>query len=117
MVRRMTRTQQLHVGCCFLSLLWPRLGCPFRAAAKTARSRTVVPPFVPYVCDPQNIPECNYDGGDCCSCTCEDTPSRTCGQYGGFACIDPSAECVDDDDITVDMIDACDYVGGIGETC
>ena len=65
---------------------------------------------------PQNIPECNYDGGDCCSCTCEDTPNQECGRWGGFACIDPSAACVNDDDITVDMLDVCDYVGGIGES-
>ena len=65
---------------------------------------------------PQNVPECNYDGGDCCSCTCEDTPNQRCGEYGGFACVDPSATCVDDDDITVDMLDVCDSVGAIGES-
>ncbi len=65
---------------------------------------------------PQNIPECNYDGGDCCSCTCEDTPNQECGQSGGFACIDPQATCVDDDDITVDMLDECVDVSEIGET-
>ena len=77
--------------------------------------RKIHPPVsacVPLV--PQNTPECNYDGGDCCSCTCEDTPNQECGRWGGFACIDPSAACVDDDDITVDMLDVCDYVGGIG---
>jgi len=38
---------------------------------------------------PQNKPECNYDAGDCCSCTCEDKPTRTCGgnQYYGFASV------------------------------
>lgn len=43
-----------------------------------------------------------YDGGDCCVCTCVDTPEFTCGDeaIGGFACLDPSAPCVDDDDIT-----------------
>lgn len=51
----------------------------------------------------------DYDGGDCCACTCEDTPTQTCGE-GGFACIDPSAPCVDDDDITVDMLANCDFV-------
>lgn len=25
----------------------------------------------------------------------------TCGDYGGFACLDPSAPCVDDDDVTL----------------
>lgn len=32
---------------------------------------------------------------------------RECGYYG-FACIDPRAECVDDDDITADMAENCD---------
>ncbi|CAM9523721.1 unnamed protein product [Scytosiphon promiscuus] len=70
-------------------------------------------------CDQENnTPECNYDGGDCCECTCEvdetlgDDDYR-CGQYNGFACIDPSAPCVDDDSVTVDMIDECD-AGQIG---
>lgn len=41
-----------------------------------------------------------YDGGDCCECTCVSTAFFTCGSedYGGFACVDPSAPCVDDDD-------------------
>ncbi len=64
---------------------------------------------------PQNIPECNYDGGDCCSCTCEDTSNQECGRSGGFACIDPEAACVDDDDITVDVVDKCGDVSEIGE--
>ncbi len=40
-----------------------------------------------------------YDGGDCCSCTCDpDTYyGYGCGEYG-YACIDPEAACVDDDD-------------------
>ncbi|CAM9194446.1 unnamed protein product, partial [Laminaria digitata] len=43
-----------------------------------------------------------YDGGDCCECTCVDTDTFNCGdeEFGGFACLDPSAPCVDDDDIT-----------------
>lgn len=39
-----------------------------------------------------------YDGGDCCECTCENTLSYTCGD-SVYACIDPSATCVDDDDV------------------
>ncbi|CAN0021304.1 unnamed protein product, partial [Scytosiphon promiscuus] len=63
-------------------------------------------------CDEDNnIAECNYDGGDCCECTCMSDVQRdddwTCGRYSGFACIDPSAPCVDDDSVTVDMIDIC----------
>ena len=44
----------------------------------------------------------DYDGGDCCECTCVSTANYTCGDdfHGGYACIDPRAECVDDDDIT-----------------
>lgn len=42
-----------------------------------------------------------YDGGDCCSCTCVSTETRTCGEYGEYACLDPSASCVDDDDVTM----------------
>ena len=43
-----------------------------------------------------------YDGGDCCQCTCVSTEEFTCGDefHGGYACLDPSASCVDDDDIT-----------------
>lgn len=45
-------------------------------------------------------PASGYDGGDCCECTCVSTEEFTCGDEdnGGFACIDPSAPCVDDDD-------------------
>ncbi|CAM9510166.1 unnamed protein product, partial [Ectocarpus sp. 13 AM-2016] len=59
-----------------------------------------------------NNEECGYDGGDCCSCTCLDD-FYECGS-NGFACIDPSAECVDDDDVTVDMVENCD-VRNIGD--
>lgn len=41
-----------------------------------------------------------YDGGDCCECTCVTTGDFTCGQQMGFACLDPSAPCVDDDSVT-----------------
>ena len=34
-----------------------------------------------------NTPECSYDEGDCCSCTCS---GYTCGQ-NGFDCFDPAA--------------------------
>eukprot|EP00903_Cladosiphon_okamuranus_P005791 g5738.t1 len=69
-------------------------------------------------CDNRNNNElCNYDGGDCCSCTCDPGSSDDdyrCGQYSDFACIDPAAPCVDDDDITVDIVENCDYPAGIG---
>lgn len=31
-----------------------------------------------------------------------------CGEWRGFSCIDPDAVCVNDDDITVDMVDVCE---------
>ncbi|CAM9439439.1 unnamed protein product, partial [Ectocarpus sp. 12 AP-2014] len=70
-----------------------------------------------------------YDGGDCCECTCVALPQASpeddgwddvwdddwgdigyadCG--GKFACIDPNAACVNDDDITVDIDESCDTV-------
>lgn len=53
-----------------------------------------------------------YDGGDCCECTCDPTKNfwdddGACGQWAGFACIDPAAPCVDDDSVTIDMPDNC----------
>ncbi len=64
-----------------------------------------------------NKPECSYDGGDCCECTCQvsgfgDDYSAGCVE---FACIDPEAPCVDDDSVTVrmveiDFMEECGYV-------
>ena len=52
----------------------------------------------------------------CCSCTCVTAPGDDDnGCRDGFQCIDPAAECVDDDDITVDQVENCGYVAGIGE--
>ena len=52
-------------------------------------------------CDEGNNNEvCGFDGGDCCECTCE-------GSCPSFACIDPSAPCVDDDDVTANFDDTC----------
>eukprot|EP00903_Cladosiphon_okamuranus_P014629 g13565.t1 len=66
-------------------------------------------------CDSRNNNElCGYDGGDCCSCTCEKDVDYQCRE-DDFACIDPSAPCVDDDDVTVDLVENCDYVQGIGD--
>lgn len=49
------------------------------------------------------LPISGYDSGDCCSCTCVSSAEFTCGDsaHGGYSCIDPSAQCVDDDDVTV----------------
>ena len=42
-------------------------------------------------CDPQNlISECDWDGGDCCSCTCEDD-KYACGN-DGYLCLDPNKD-------------------------
>ena len=39
-------------------------------------------------CDPYNlIPECDWDGGDCCRCTCDDS-DFVCGTDGYF-CVNP----------------------------
>eukprot|EP00752_Nemacystus_decipiens_P011502 g10214.t1 len=45
--------------------------------------------------DSNNMEACGYDGGDCCECTCSPR-NFNCG--GNYNCIDPSAECVEDDD-------------------
>eukprot|EP00752_Nemacystus_decipiens_P018357 g16468.t1 len=65
-------------------------------------------------CDEENNTQgCNYDGGDCCECTCDPAnfeDDRACrgGNWKDFACIDPTAACVDDDSVTIDMINICD---------
>ncbi|CAN0447665.1 unnamed protein product [Ectocarpus sp. 12 AP-2014] len=66
-----------------------------------------------YCSEDLNTPECAYDGGDCCSCTCQNNfdDDWACTT---FACIDPEAACVNDDDITVDMFENCRYPVDIG---
>ena len=63
---------------------------------------------------------------DCCECTCsaagnydfnDDNFASVYGCAGGFACIDPDADCVDDDDITVEMVENCGYLKSIGTHC
>ena len=55
-----------------------------------------------------------YDGGDCCACTCQvDEDGEGCDE--DFACIDPAAACVNDDDITIDVVEACGDIGRLGE--
>ncbi|CAN0426585.1 unnamed protein product, partial [Ectocarpus sp. 12 AP-2014] len=66
-----------------------------------------------YCSEDLNTPECAYDGGDCCSCTCESPYDDDWGCMW-FACIDPEAACVDDDDITVDMFENCRYPLSVG---
>lgn len=38
-----------------------------------------------------------FDGGDCCECTCMDTAYHICGS-SAFDCIDPGSGCGDTDD-------------------
>ena len=45
-----------------------------------------------YCDDILNNEDCEYDGGDCCGCTCVDGPTFICGQ-GWFQCEDPT--CLD----------------------
>ncbi|CAB1100492.1 unnamed protein product [Ectocarpus sp. CCAP 1310/34] len=45
-----------------------------------------------------------YDDGDCCECTCETDNEHLC-QF--FVCLDPEAECAEDDDTNTD--DAMSY--------
>ncbi len=87
----------------------------------TGISQWQVPSIGNGYCDQDNNkPECNYDGGDCCECTCEISgfdDDYFGGRWAGcneFACIDPEAPCVDDDSITVEMLDKCDYVSRAG---
>ena len=55
--------------------------------------------------------ESGYDGGDCCQCTCVSNRDILCGEAFGFACIDPLAPCVDDDDVTALPEDDFTYTG------
>lgn len=47
------------------------------------------------ICDfGNNEASCDYDGGDCCECTCVDE-AFICGEEA-YECVDPSAPCVND---------------------
>lgn len=88
-------------GCTIISVLSglvsrPKLNFPYR----TIRFSCLVVP--------------DYDDGDCCECTCQNDTDDDyrCGQWADFACIDPAAPCVDDDDITADLVENCGYVSG-----
>ncbi|CAN0395131.1 unnamed protein product [Ectocarpus sp. 12 AP-2014] len=61
-----------------------------------------------------NIEECAYDGGNCCSCTCENDEDDDY-RCTNFSCIDPNAACVNDDDITVDMFETCGNPSRLGD--
>ena len=66
-----------------------------------------------------NNEDCAYDGGDCCSCTCEyewDDDYACSGDGSGFDCKDPSAPCLgeeptmEDDDFTDDFVLSYEFV-------
>ncbi|CBJ33966.1 expressed unknown protein [Ectocarpus siliculosus] len=72
-----------------------------------------------YCTPPNNNAECGYDGGDCCECTCQtqsddDYYSGRCDKEY-MACIDPDASCVDDDDVTIELVANCSHAGAIGD--
>ncbi|CAN0256477.1 unnamed protein product, partial [Ectocarpus fasciculatus] len=59
-----------------------------------------------------------YDGGDCCECTCVSEVDDADSCASDFACIDPAAPCVGDDDITTDMVENCGDITSVGDgTC
>eukprot|EP00752_Nemacystus_decipiens_P009722 g8682.t1 len=63
-----------------------------------------------------NIPECGgYDGGDCCSCTCSTSNGQGCGRTR-FACVDPEASCVEDDNDTSEIVYYSDDDGCVLES-
>ncbi|CAM9215757.1 unnamed protein product [Pylaiella littoralis] len=39
-----------------------------------------------------NNPECEYDGGDCCKCGCEENSAATC-RHAANRCLDPESNC------------------------
>lgn len=47
------------------------------------------------ICDSvNNNSACDYDGGDCCECTCQEDLDYECGMHGnGYFCVDPDANC------------------------
>ncbi|CAM9990278.1 unnamed protein product [Ectocarpus fasciculatus] len=44
-----------------------------------------------------NIADCGYDGGDCCSCDCTDVRATASGDYycdySGYDCLDVDSAC------------------------
>lgn len=71
---------------------------PTATATASPTSSFTYPACVGYVAhikdgfcnETNNNADCGYDGGDCCSCTCEDGLEYPCGdEGGGFDCRDP----------------------------
>ena len=59
---------------------------------------TPSPDLLPVPLNPGDPLASDYDGGDCCECTCVSTEAYTCGAEGlrPFDCIDPSVDCDED---------------------
>lgn len=78
--------------------------------------------YVPYVgdgaCDDFNSnEECDFDGGDCCPCTCQDSTGYKCGDLG-FECRDPEVpiSCMEESIIFIAPVMSDDFdVGDVGE--
>ncbi|CAN0241840.1 unnamed protein product [Pylaiella littoralis] len=68
-----------------------------------------------------NVAECDFDGGDCCECECNEDAFYECGR-AGFVCEDPDAvtTCTDLDDSSMSFFyyDDGDFDDDIsGQTC
>lgn len=70
-------------------------------------------PFMCYIMSTSRQ-ECQYDGGDCCACTCVQS-TYSCPPER-FKCVDPDAECLDEDDdgwpVQVEAAESSDTSGG-----
>lgn len=66
---------------------------PSTSSQRSAYSSCSIPADVGdgYCDNGNNTSECDYDGGDCCSCTCVDGDYE-CG-FSGYDCVDPEAGC------------------------
>ena len=70
----------LSFGCCFFGGHAQYDSCTNGTVANIGNGR----------CDAElNVPSCGYDGGDCCSCTCVDSPAYSCSD-SNFDCIYPN---------------------------
>ena len=59
---------------------------------------------------PYNTANCSWDGGDCCSNTCEPT-AYLCGVYGAFYCLDPDQEGATTDAPSVECLGTTSWLG------
>ena len=84
----------LKSRCCFRTIHYPGT---WKQASPPPRehSRT---PFLSL--RTRSLARSDSSSKKCCSCTCVNTERYTCGDESEFACVDPDADCADDDDIT-----------------